>query len=158
MNSSSLSRASLADSNTAIRMGQVAAVRRLLYHPYQRWAERGWLLLLRARRKRFLARQPEGRIARFSRRSGWTAYLSDWRAYLRPTHRCLSIFSDSCDFTTLLASTTTSEFESWGENTSDEEVHLLEAGRRIGSSFAWAVMTAVDIKEDGVFRIIVGYL
>lgn len=50
-----------------------------------------------------------------------------------------------------------SVFSACGEKVSDEELQLLEPGRS-SCRFARAVVTTVEIEEEGLFRNIVAYL
>ena len=128
-------------------------------NPYRRWQERGWLILMRARHKRFLARST-GWMNRLGWRRGWTV----WSIGCRRRHGLSAVLADSSEASDLLEGTedttgrgTGSGLDARGENNFDEQLQLLEAGSAC-SSFAWAVMTVVEIEEEGLFRNIVAYL
>lgn len=94
------------------------------------WSERGWLILLRRRHERSLAR-PEGRLAKFRQ-----------RIFRGPRK---------------LAYTGTT---SGGRNTSSSvvEVDLEEGGCSSDWGLVRTVVTVVEIQEEGLFRHIVTYL
>lgn len=96
-------------------------------------------------------------MATLKRRSGWTSFWSERLVIMRRVNGFPAVISDSYEVTNLLEGATISGFDACGENGSNEELQLLEAGR-FNSNFAWAVLTAVEIEEEGLFRNIVAYL
>lgn len=88
-------------------------------------------------------------MTRFGWRRGWSV----WSIGCRQRNG----LADSNEAINLVGDTTGSRLDARGENDSGEEVQLLEAGR-VRPSFAWAVMTAVEIEEEGLFRNIVAHL
>lgn len=131
------------------RREEMMALVRLRRHPWKGWEERGWLVLMRARYKRFLKQEHEGcsmmtTIGEFSGLKYW-CYEN-----VRKT-RYPAVLVDSSE------DAKGSGFSAGSEKASDEELQLVESGRS-SSRFAWVVVTTVEIEEEGLFRNIVAYL
>eukprot|EP00903_Cladosiphon_okamuranus_P020545 g18858.t1 len=113
-----------------------------------KWPDRGWLVMLRARDRRALAKSPRRRVplalcCRHFRRA-------------RPTLRSTVVVSDAASRSTAVVSNAAVARE--GDEALEEgDVERCEDGGS-GLEFTRTVVRVVEIEEEGLFRNIVSYL